>query len=108
MRKKKEALPVGESLLFFLSQRERICVLALGPRASLPPSLPPDGRLSLPLPLSAGLLIEATLTEFRVEAGPLDFSFEPAKSPVEALVVLDDDFQTDHAPFVRIIFKTSS
>jgi hypothetical protein len=67
----------------------------------LPPPFAPNSRLTLPLSLSAGLLIETPLPEFGVEAGPLNFSFEPTESPIEALVVLDDDFQANHAPFKR-------
>jgi hypothetical protein len=73
----------------------------LGPRAALPSPLTPDGGLTLPLPLGAGLFIETAFPEFRVEAGPLHFPLEPAEGPIEALIVLDDDFQTDHAPFRR-------
>ena len=69
-----------------------------GPLAALPAAFATDGRFLLPLPLSAGLLVEAALPELGVEAGPLDFPLEPAESPVEAFIVLDDDFQADHAP----------
>jgi len=72
-----------------------------GPRASLAPTFPPDCGLALALPLGAGLFIEPTLPELGVQAGPLDFPLEPAEGPIEALVILDDDFQTDHAPFRR-------
>ena len=69
------------------------------PQAPLPAPLPPDRRLALPLSLGTGLLVEATLPKLGVETGPLDLSLETAKGPIEALVVLDDNFQTDHAPF---------
>ena len=82
-------------------RRRRRRVLASVPQAPLAPPLPPNGGLPLPLPLGAGLLIEAALTQLGVEAGPLNLPLETAQSPVEALVVLDDDFQTDHAPFRR-------
>jgi hypothetical protein len=72
---------------------------ASGPRAPLSSSFPPDGRLFLSFSLSAGLLIEPSLPELGVEAGALDFSLEPTKSPVEAFIVLYDHFQTDHTPF---------
>jgi hypothetical protein len=65
----------------------------------LPPPLSTDGGFFLPLALGAGLLIETTLPELRVEAGALDLPLEPAKSPVEAFVILDNHFQTDHTPF---------
>ena len=81
-------------------------VKALGLLAPLPPSLPPNRRFPLPLPLGAGLLVEPPLPEFGIEAGPLDLSLEPAKCPVETFVVLDEDFQTDHAPFSS--FRISS
>jgi hypothetical protein len=66
---------------------------------TLPPPFPTDSGLFLPLALGAGLLIETTLPELRVEAGALDLPLEPAKSPVEAFVILNNHFQTDHTPF---------
>jgi len=74
-------------------------VWTLGPLPPLSPPLPPDRSFPLPLPLGAGLLVEPALPELRVEPGPLDLPLEPAKCPVEAFVVLDENFQTDHAPF---------
>jgi hypothetical protein len=74
-----------------------------GPRTTLPTTLPPNGRFPLSLPLSTGLLVEAPLPQLRIETGTLHLPLEPAKSPIEAFVVLDDNFQTDHAPFRRLI-----
>jgi len=106
---RKKALPVGESLPSFSAelQKSRGDVRASGSQASLPPSFTPNGRLALPLPLSAGLFIKTTLPELGIEAGSLNFSFEPTECPIEALVVLDDDFQTNHAPFKRFWYRTS-
>jgi hypothetical protein len=68
-------------------------------QAPLAPPLSTDGRFLLPLALGAGLLIETAFPEFGIEPGPLNLPFEPTKSPVEALIVLNDHFQTDHTPF---------
>ena len=75
--------------------------LDLGPLASLAPTFPSDSGFPLPLSLGAGLLIEPALPKLGVEPGSLNFSLEPAECPVEAFVVLDENFQTDHAPFGR-------
>jgi hypothetical protein len=107
MGKRKRLSPPGRASFRPLLERREEAVLALRPRAPLAPTLPPDGGLSLPLPLGAGLLIETALTELGIQTRPLNLPLEPAKSPVEALVVLDDNFQTDHAPFRRICIKTS-
>lgn len=69
------------------------------PQAALPPPLPADGRLPLSLALGAGLFVKASLPKLGVKAGTLNFPLEASEGPIEALVVLDDDFQTDHAPF---------
>ncbi len=68
---------------------------------SLSPTLTADGRLAFPLPLRAGLLIEAALAELRIETRPLYFALEPAECPLEALVILDGDFQEYHAPLQK-------
>jgi hypothetical protein len=52
--------------------------------------------------LGAGLLVEAAFPELGIEPGPLHFPLEPTECPVEAFVVLDENFQTDHAPFSMI------
>ncbi len=69
--------------------------LSLATRSALPPALSTNGGFPLPLALGAGLLVEAALTQLGVESRPLDFSLEPAKGPFEALVLLNDDFQTE-------------
>ena len=75
--------------------------MELGPRPPLPSPFPPDSGFTLPLPLGAGLLIEPAFPKLGIEPGSLHFSLEPAECPVEAFVVLDENFQTDHAPFSR-------
>jgi len=74
-----------------------------GSLAPLPSPLTADGGFSLPFPLCTGLFVETTFPELRVEPGPLYLPLEPAQCTVEAFVVLDENFQTDHAPFV--VFK---
>lgn len=66
--------------------------LPTGP--ALPPPLPADGCFSLPLALRAWLLVEAALPQLGIESRPLNFAFEAAEGPLEALVLLNDDFQT--------------
>jgi hypothetical protein len=61
-------------------------------------ALPADGGLALPLALRAGLLVEPTLTELGIEARALNLTLETAERPIEALVVLDDDFQAAVPP----------
>ncbi len=80
----------------------------LGLLTPLPPSLPPNSRFLLPLPLGAGLLVEPPFPKLGIEPGSLDLSLEPAKCPVETFVILDEDFQTDHAPFSGFEISTSS
>jgi len=52
-------------------------IQALRLLAPLPPTLPPDGSLFLPLSLSARLLIEAALPKLGIKAGTLDLPLEP-------------------------------
>lgn len=68
----------------------------LGALATLTPTLATDRGLTLPLTLGARLFIVATLAQLRIEARALNLPLEAAKSAVEALVVLYDDFQDDH------------
>ena len=72
--------------------------LDLPSHTALPPPLPTNGSLSLALSLGAGLLVETTLPQLGVETGTLDLALEPAQCPLEALIVMYDDFQSDHAP----------
>ena len=58
-------------------------------------ALTPNRSLALPLPLCARLLVEAALAELGIEARPLDLALETAQGPVEAFVLLNDDFQED-------------
>jgi hypothetical protein len=60
---------------------------------TLAAALTPDGGFALPLPLSARLLVVATLAQLRVQTGALHLPLEAAERSVETLVVLDDDFQ---------------
>ena len=46
-----------------------------------------------PLALRAGLLVEAALPQLGVESRPLDLALEAAQGPLEAFVLLNDDFQ---------------
>jgi len=64
--------------------------------AALTATLTANRGLLLPLPLRARLLVEATLAELGIEAGPLHLSLETAQGSLEAFVFLDLDFQEDH------------
>jgi hypothetical protein len=99
-RSKQKRLSGQESLFVSYPPHpgEGVC-LDLGPLTPLAPPFPPDGCFPLPLPLGTGLLIETPLPELRIEPGPLDLPLEPAQGPVEAFVVLDKNFQTNHTPF---------
>ena len=101
MDEQKRLSLAGEPLSFFLPpSRREVRLDQSGLRAPpLPPPLPSDRSFPLPLPLGAGLLIEPPLPKLGIEPGPLNFPLEPAEGPVEAFVVLDENFQTDHAPF---------
>ena len=66
--------------------------------AALTTSFTPNGRFTLPLPLSARLFVEATLPEFGVETRSLHLTLEPAKGPLEAFVVLNSYFQEITTP----------
>ena len=61
--------------------------------ATLATTFPPDRCFTLPLALSARLLVEAALAEFGVQAGSLDLPLEAAQGPIEAFVLLNEDFQ---------------
>jgi hypothetical protein len=78
--------------------RRWACRAALAATAPLSAPLPANGRLALPLPLRAGLLVVATLAELGVQAGTLHLPLEAAECPVETLVVLNDDFQAADLP----------
>ncbi len=57
-----------------------------------------NGRLTLPFPLGARLLVEATLPEFRIEPRPLHLTLESAERPFETFVVLNRYFQRTTTP----------
>ena len=59
-----------------------------------------NGRLALPLPLGARLLVEATLPEFRIEPRPLHLTLESAECPLETFVVLNRYFQRTTTPLL--------
>jgi hypothetical protein len=92
--------PIQESLLSFLHPPQEGGFRTLWPLAPLPSPLSPNGSFPLPLPLSTGLLVEAPLPKLGIEAGPLDLSLETPQCPIEAFVVLNENFQTDHTPFI--------
>ena len=64
--------------------------------ATLAPAFATDGRFTLPLTLCTGLLVVPALPQLRVETRALYLPLEAAQSAVEALIVLNDDFQDDH------------
>ena len=66
--------------------------------ASLAPALAANRGFPLPLALRAGLLVKASLPELGVEAGALHLPLETPERTLEALVVLDDYFQSRLAP----------
>lgn len=66
--------------------------------ATLTTTLSTNRRFPLPLALGTGLLVVPPLAELGIETGPLHFPLEPAQGAVEALIVLNDDFQEDHLP----------
>jgi hypothetical protein len=51
-----------------------------------------DGGAHLALPLFAGLFEVSVLAEVRQDAGLLALLLEPFECPLEALVIVDDDF----------------
>jgi hypothetical protein len=51
-----------------------------------------DRGVHLPLPLFAGLLEVAMLAKIRQNAGLLALPLEPFERPLEALVIVNDDF----------------
>jgi len=61
--------------------------------ATLTTTFPTNRRFPLTLALGTGLLVVPPLAKLGVETGPLHLALEPAKRAVEALVVLNDDFQ---------------
>lgn len=65
---------------------------------TLPAPLTTDGGFPLPLALGTGLLVVPALAQFGIETGALHLPLEAAQRAVETLVVLNDDFQDDHAP----------
>jgi len=72
---------------------------ATGSTAGVPAlttTLAANRGLLLPLPLGAGLLVEATLAELGVETGTPDLTLEAAQRTLEAFVFLNLDFQLDH------------
>jgi hypothetical protein len=68
---------------------------------ALATSLATNGGFALPLPLGAGLLVEATLAKLRIQSRALNFSLEPAQGAIETFVISDDDFQDYHTPSFR-------
>lgn len=66
--------------------------------ATLTSTLSTNRSFPLTLPLGAGLFVVPPLAELRIETGPLHLALEPAQCAVEALVVLNDDFQENHLP----------
>jgi uncharacterized membrane protein len=66
----------------------------------LAPAFATNSRFTLPLSLGARLLVVTTLAQLGIETRTLHLSFETAQRTVEALVILDDYFQDDHAPSV--------
>jgi len=61
----------------------------------------PNRGFALPLPLSAWFLVEPALAEFGVEPGPLDLPLEAAQGPIEAFILLNEDFQERSPDHVR-------
>ena len=79
-----------------IRRKGRICKRELVARrrvTAFPTSLTPDRGFTLPLPLSARLLVEAALAELGVQAGPLNLPLEAAQGSVEAFVLLNENFQ---------------
>ena len=77
------------------------CILLRLPLAlifTLAPALATNSRFTLPLTLAARLLIVPTLAQFGVQTRTLHLTLEAPQRAVEALVILDDYFQDDHAP----------
>ena len=72
--------------------------LPLAPISTPAPALATNRRFTLPLTLGARLLIVPTLAQFGVETRTLHLTLEAPQRAVEALVILDDYFQDDHAP----------
>jgi len=90
-----------------LHSRRAALETCLAPSAALSAALSADGGLALPLSLGAGLLVVPTLTELGIKARALHLPLEAAERPVETLVVLDDDFQSDGPPWVLETSKKS-
>jgi hypothetical protein len=57
------------------------------------PAVLADGGVHLPLPLLARLLEVAVLAEIRQDPGLLALLLETLERPLEALVIMDDDFR---------------
>lgn len=75
------------------------CAAELGATsATLTPTLSTNRSFPLALPLGAGLFVVPPLAELRIETGTLHLALEPAQCAIEALVVLNDDFQENHLP----------
>lgn len=66
---------------------------------TVPPALTPNGGFLLPLPLGAGLLIEAPLPQLGIESGTLNLPLELPEGPLEVLPLLHDHFQSNHRPW---------
>lgn len=61
---------------------------------ALPPPLPPNRRLFLPLTLRAGLLVEPSLPKLGIQARTLHLPLEPTQCAIKAFVVLNLNFQS--------------
>ncbi len=81
------------------SEQSDVGSTALG--TALTPTLTANRRLALPLPLGAGLLVEAALPKLGIESRPLHFALETTQCTLKALVVLNGHFQRNHAPQQR-------
>ena len=65
---------------------------ALGPGDTRATAVLADRGVHLPLPLLARLLEVAVLAKIREDPGLLALLLEPLERPLEALVIVDDDF----------------
>ena len=70
----------------------------LAPVATLTPALATNRRFALPFALRARLFVVPALAQFGIETRALHLALEAPQCTVEALVILDDYFQDDHAP----------
>jgi len=73
---------------------------------TLASALTTNRGFTLPFTLGARLLIVPTLAQFGVKARTLHLTLEAPQCAVEALVILDDHFQDDHAPQILDLNNT--